>query len=501
MKMTRIACLVIVAMTSISTANAGGLLTNTNQNISFLRNPARDAAIGIDGVYSNPAGVAFLGDGYHIALGWQAAFQTRTVNMTSKLLDHSLGEDALTKEYKGHATAPFVPSVQFALNKGRWSFQFNFSVTGGGGKCEFDKGLGSFEAAVGQIGTMLKPLGVNGYDMNSYMQGKQFYFGFTLGAAYKITDNLSVYGGLRTLYGNASYKAKIENILVSTQNGGTMPFGSFIDATNTYLDGVIAQTKPYYEQYSAQYEAIKAGAAGNAQYQQLLKAMDGYVEATSAKQSLQQLEVYRNGVNLQCDQTGVGVAPIFGIDYKIGQFNFAAKYEFRTEMSMKNSSTVKEAMAIEAVNQFKDGESVREDSPALLTVGAQWSPIDGLRVNGGYHHFYDKQSKKYGDKQELLSGGTNEYLAGVEYDITDRLTISCGGQMTRYGLTDEYMSDLSFVTNSNSIGFGAKYKANKWVSIQAAYFKTMYQDYNTADGVYKFSRTNDVVGVGCEIDF
>ena len=44
---------------------AGGLLTNTNQNIAFLRNPARDGAIGIDGVYSNPAGVAFLNQGLH----------------------------------------------------------------------------------------------------------------------------------------------------------------------------------------------------------------------------------------------------------------------------------------------------------------------------------------------------------------------------------------------------------------------------------------------------
>lgn len=42
---------------------AGGLLTNTNQNVAFLRNPARDGAIGIDGVYSNPAGVAFCRTG------------------------------------------------------------------------------------------------------------------------------------------------------------------------------------------------------------------------------------------------------------------------------------------------------------------------------------------------------------------------------------------------------------------------------------------------------
>ena len=43
-----------------TTAQAGGILTNTNQSIDFLRNPARDAAIGLDGVYSSPAGGAFM---------------------------------------------------------------------------------------------------------------------------------------------------------------------------------------------------------------------------------------------------------------------------------------------------------------------------------------------------------------------------------------------------------------------------------------------------------
>ena len=47
-----------------SNANAGGIITNTNQSVSFLRNPAREAAIGIDGVYSNPAGVMFMNEGF-----------------------------------------------------------------------------------------------------------------------------------------------------------------------------------------------------------------------------------------------------------------------------------------------------------------------------------------------------------------------------------------------------------------------------------------------------
>ena len=41
---------VAVMLATATTAFAGGILTNTNQSVNFLRNPARDAAIGVDGV-------------------------------------------------------------------------------------------------------------------------------------------------------------------------------------------------------------------------------------------------------------------------------------------------------------------------------------------------------------------------------------------------------------------------------------------------------------------
>ena len=69
----------VMLASAMSTATAGGILTNTNQSIDFLRNPARDAAIGLDGVYSNPAGVAFLPEGFHLGFNWQYAHQTRTI--------------------------------------------------------------------------------------------------------------------------------------------------------------------------------------------------------------------------------------------------------------------------------------------------------------------------------------------------------------------------------------------------------------------------------------
>ena len=182
----------IMLAAAATTAQAGGILTNTNQSIDFLRNPARDAAIGLDGVYSNPAGVAFLPEGFHLGFNWQYAHQTRTITSTNPVL--ALGKKnggSDSKIFEGVADAPFLPSLQAAWNKNNWSLQFNFSLPGGGGACEYADGLGSFESTVGAIANQLKPLGASGYDMDGYMQGRQYYFGFQLGSAYKVNEKFS----------------------------------------------------------------------------------------------------------------------------------------------------------------------------------------------------------------------------------------------------------------------------------------------------------------------
>ena len=483
-----------VMLTAATKATAGGILTNTNQSIDFLRNPARDAAIGLDGVYSNPAGVAFLPEGFYLGLNWQYAHQTRTIESTNPVF--ALGKKnngATTKAFEGVADAPCIPSVQAAYNKGNWSVQFNFSVPGGGGACEFSDGLGSFESVVGNIAHQLQPLGATGYDMDGYMQGRQYYFGFQLGAAYKITQDLSVYGGLRLLYGNATYKAKISNIMVNTE-GGYLDFSSFLQGAETTVDGGLSKVNAGIAQYEA---------AGVPVPDALIQ-QKAQLEGT--KQSLNALQKYSQGVNLLCNQSSVGIAPVIGVDYRIGKFNFAAKYEFKTQIHMKNESTVNEASEIPAVNKFRDGEKIDEDSPAQLAVGAMWNITDDVRLNLGYHHFFDTNVNWYNNTQDLLDGGTNEYLGGAEWDVTDKLTISAGGQLTRYQLTDKYMNDMSFVVNSYSFGFGFNYKVANNVTLKAAYFQTNYDHYKRNDypqaGVCDdFTRTNRVLGIGCDLNF
>ena len=485
--------LIAFTMTTVS-ALAGGILTNTNQSISFLKNPARDAAIGLDGVYSNPAGVAFMPEGFHVAFNWQYAHQTRTITSVNPVFALGKKNGGLaTKEFEGVADAPIIPSLQGAYNKGNWSLQFNLSVPGGGGSCEFADGLGSFESVVGSIANMLQPLGAQGYDMDSYMKGRQYYYGVQLGAAYKIYPNLSVYGGLRLLYGDATYKAKISNIQVKTE-AGYYDFADFLQYSSTTVNNGLDLVNAAIAQYEA------AGATAPAE----LLARQAQLENT--RESLLQLQKYAQGVNLLCNQDGLGIAPVIGVDWKYRNFNFAAKYEFKTQIRMKNESTVNEASEIAAVNRFRDGEKVNEDAPALLAVGAQWRPIDEVSLNLGWHHYFDKDASWYNNTQDLLDHNTNEFLAGVEWDVTDRLNVSCGGQLTRYGLSDRYMNDMSFVVNSYSIGLGFSYKVKDNVTLSAAYFQTNYNNYNRDDyptaGVSDtFTRTNRVLGVGCQLDF
>ena len=240
MKKIKTSCLAM-ALAAAQTVMAGGLLTNTNQNISFLRNPARDAAIGIDGVYSNPAGVIFLGDGFHLSLNIQNAHQTRTISSWSELYKLGMSNNGSNfKEFEGEADAPIIPSIQAAYNKGNWSYQFGFAVTGGGGKCTFDYGIPTFESSIALIASQLGAFGAKGYDMNAFMEGRQYYYGFTAGAAYKLNEHLSVYGGLRLLYGSASYKAKVSDIKVNTDNGA-VPFDKFLDGANQTVEGGLAK--------------------------------------------------------------------------------------------------------------------------------------------------------------------------------------------------------------------------------------------------------------------
>jgi len=538
------------AIASSSATFAGGLLTNTNQHVAFNRMMSREASIGIDGVYYNPAGVVFMGEGNHLAINWQAAWQTRTINNDYKLFTNNVNNPTTPRDFKGKAVAPVVPSFQYAYNKGRWSFQGNFALTGGGGKCTFDNGLGSFEkivseTAMGAIGLAkaidyaankilipgsIKPDGTintdnfkpmftrndafgndGKYSFNSYMHGRQYYFGLSAGAAYKVNDNFSVYAGLRGIYATCNYYGYVEDIKV-----GNMPLYQVLDPT-------------------------KENAAN---------------------------------IELSCDQSGIGFTPMLAVDYKTGRWNFSAKYEFKTRLRLKNKSVNQlpsignlddnlknqmnklftgtfmaagmpqeqamikaeltstkvledptvvattaglkqqfDSKINEALGEYADGKKIAGDIPSLLTVGVGYSPIDELRINVGFHWFDDYNATSHNNRNKLLKKrGTLEFNAGVEYDVNKKITVSTGWQNTNYGLTDKYMDDKSFVVGSNSVGVGGVYHITKKLDFTVAYFHTFYNTVKTSETVTlapgmsntynsEYTRNNNAFAAGVNITF
>ena len=519
MNKLKMACLT-AAIASSSVSFAGGLLTNTNQNVAFNRMMSREASIGIDGVYYNPAGVVFLGEGHHLSLNWQLAYQTRIIKNGYDLFKNNVNNPITPREFKGEAFAPVIPSLQYAYNKGRWSFQANLALTGGGGKCTFDNGLGSFEKIVGE--TAMGACGLAGaldgaakgalgaaypknifsemfgtdgkYSYDSYMHGRQYYYGISIGAAYKVSDNFSAFAGLRTVYASCNYYGYVRDIKV-----GNTPLYTVLDPTKTDAADIL----------------------------------------------------------LSCDQTGLGFTPIIGIDYKTGRWNFSAKYEFKTRMRLKNKS-VNQAPSIgnlagnlrtaliakgvpevvvdnkilgdptvqavmggikskfdtalgEAVGEYEDGKKIAGDIPAYLTLGAGYAPTDDLRINVGFHWFDDKNATSYNNRNKKLDRGTLEYNAGAEYDINKRLTVSAGWQCTSYGLSDEYMDDKSFVVSSNSVGVGGVIRLTSRMKLNVAYFHTFYEHKKTSDEstvgtntlnyTSDYTRNNNVFGVGLDVKF
>ena len=79
---------------------------------------------------------------------------------------------------------------------------------------------------------------------------------------------------------------------------------------------------------------------------------------------------------------------------------------------------------------YKHGVNTPNDIPSMLSVAVAYEFIPVLRASVEYHFFDDKNAGMANGKQKFLTKGTNEYLAGIEWDVTKQLTVSCGVQIT-----------------------------------------------------------------------
>lgn len=446
--MKKIILSIAVIAAASATAFAGGYLTNTNQNVAFLRQPARNATIGVEGAYFNPAGIGFMNNGWHFGLDIQSVRQRRYAETTFAPFAYGVennGKD--TKKFTGKTFAPAIPHLDVAYVHNNWFASFHFGVMAGGGEADYDEGLGSFEAPIAMLPALINKISgattVSGYAADINFVGEQYSFSGQFNFGYKFNSHLSASAGLRLNYVNNSYEGGIYNI--------NLKYGGNVLPAAQVLGGIISNVSG---------GTIDA-AAGT--------AMAGKIVGDK---------------ELNCKQTDFAYTPIVSVHYETGKFDFAARYEFRTKVALENDTEINTT----GIAQYNDGLTVRNDIPAMLAVGGQYKILPSLRFSLGYNLFFDKQAKQFGNKQDFIDNNTWEGLAGLEYDINKSFTVSCGVNTTTYGYTDAYISDMNLTTDSVNIGVGGRYNINDRMSVDVAFYKSFYSDYTKT--------SDDYAGVG-----
>ncbi|MBN2350793.1 MAG: outer membrane protein transport protein [Bacteroidales bacterium] len=483
---------------------AGGIVTNTNQSAMYTRLLARDATLGLDAVYFNPAGVSlFANDGFFLSLSNQSIVQTRTITSDYRFLNES--------EYIGNVSAPLFPSVYAGYKMGNLAISAGFNPIGGGGGAKYKKGLPTLEYTPSDLVPALSGLGlpVTDYSVNASFEGTSVFFGYQVNVSYKINDLLSVALGGRLVTAKETYNGYMRDIRL-TVNGYTSRADDYFNVLGDQATagaaaaaGAVTSMQPIIDLGAGVYTLAQLEGLGYIDAATVAMLEGGLVQlgvdpagldaatiqatyaAYAAALPVQAAESYAKASLLgdqevEAEKTATGFAPIISVNFSpMEKLNIALKYEFATKLEFTNSTTKDVITGLDPdsglpVTMFPDGAKTHLDIPAQLVVGATYQVMDPLMVSAGMHYYFDK-NVDWDGREELLDGNSYELALGLEYALNDNLLVSCGYLYTTSGATGNYQNNMSYSLPSNSVGAGFAYKLNSKLELNIGCSYTMYQ--------------------------
>jgi long-chain fatty acid transport protein len=513
---------------------AGGIVHNTNQSASFIRMPARDASLGIDATYYNPAGLTFLRDGFHISLNNQYITQTRNIKSTFPNMNRN--------EFEGGVTAPLFPSAYAVYKKNRLAVSFGFNPIGGGGSAKFEDGLPSFEMQPSMIPGALTAGGVptSAYSFDTEFEGSSIIYGFQGGLSYQIHDEISVFVGARYVMVSNAYSGYLRNIQInptfpamgydgSMRSAPTFfsDFSGYLTTVAGTLQGTGQNLQPIIDGGGGSVPLANGTMAGLTPEQVALLqgtitqlggdpanmtiahaqqffygASAGY--AANAEQMANNSQATRD-MEVDATQSGSGIVPIIGVNLKFAEnFSMGIKYEFKTKINVKNSTTVDD------VGLYPDGLEVPGDMPAMLSIGMRYAPVQRLTLHAGVHHYFDRKvsyGKRIGNEFEsnmqFMDTDFMEAAFGLEFAISEKFLISAGYLRTQTGVKEIYQSDLSHSLSTNSLGGGFRFNFNENFGLNLGVMNTWYLEDTRDFGPYMetYNRKAFVAALGIDLSF
>lgn len=186
---------------------AGAIINKSNLSADYIRTLNRNAATDMaDAAAYNPAGTAMMEDGLYVKADAIYFWKEYANQMPSTPAIFNLGTLDSNEP-------SIIPGFFAVYKQDRWSGFFAVTVPGGGGEVRYQDGnartvMLSAPGAVGGLGTFLGGAAGNPTNINQYIEADSYYVGYSLGAAYKVFDSLSLSGGVRYVEANQKFKGR-----------------------------------------------------------------------------------------------------------------------------------------------------------------------------------------------------------------------------------------------------------------------------------------------------
>ena len=390
---------VLIGMTAHAQFSINGM---GNATAVALRDPARQASTEVDAVLYNPAGTAFLQDGFHVSLNGLFAYQP--------LYSYSLLNDEAA-DVHDERIVNITPSAQLAWKKGRFSVSASFSDEGNMGRWTCARGTILYDA---YLQALWQGLGLNSSldELNDGFQSMN-----TLLALGGYNKELDVELDDAYRVGSADFVQSMHNY--TTRLGATY-------AVNNDMSVYVGAKLNYLTRYTSILPQIQIYRASTKQSWEAASYFSSKAElleqGTNAFVSNPELaEIYRDMANsvtevkadaVTSSHSAMGVTPVVGCDYNWGRVNVGVKYEFQTIIDSEEWTGFK--------------------LPSNLSLGVDWTILDNLSMAfGGTAYFCTDDSYGLRGAKEPSSINGNVALS-VSYSPVKNLLVSVGQSYENY---------------------------------------------------------------------
>lgn len=424
--------------------SAQGYLTDTRtSNAMQMRDPARQASVEVDAAVVNPAGTAFMNDGLHLSASGFASFQT---------IDTKTAGGKYTGETK---ETQWLPAVQLVYKKNRWAVSASFANEGGSGRRKTAHGSSWNNTFLGNqtyINSLLDELSESFSACSRYLRILDVLYGNKLGIDSRQEDELSVMADdIKTTEYNKAIRAGVSYRMtdkLSFYLGAKANYVSIKGSTNLGITVFRPSSGEYIglQNYiSLDKEAVSDLNFDDDSKQKIQETI------TNLNQQAEELGTVAENIGYTgYSVRGWGFAPVIGIDYKTGAFNFGAKYEFASH-----------------INSSSDCRASDFNIPALLSLGGSWQCSDKLKFALGGNIVFSEDKTWFGHQESSVAWDAS---ISATYDINDKVSVSGGYTLGSASfVAPEYIPIILEASEplTHKLSFGAAWNILKNMQVNA----------------------------------